>query len=189
MFKHSTLVANKFIKKVTDGVNVNYGASHEKTGDFEFKIRITMAMPNYAAPFMSGVHQRRMSEIFGKYYSFDIKYLREQTTSGYGYSTWYWVIKFIPTVCNYSIYQIVSESEKNINKSLMKVVLSDSFEQNKKIENISRKIAKYIPPQINDALFKGDYDTNIETKRKKLTIFFSDIKILLLLLKIYNLRI
>ena len=25
-------------------------------------------------------------------------------------------------------------------------------------------------------LFKGDYDTKIETKRKKLTIFFSDIK-------------
>ena len=176
MFKHTTLVANKFIKKVTDGVNVNYGASHEKTNDYEFKIRITMAMPNYAAAFMSGVHQRRMSEIFGKYYSFDIQYLREQTTSGYGFSTWYWVIRFMRTVSNYSIYQIVSESEKNINKNLMKVVLSDSFEQNKKIENISRKIAKYIPPQINDALFKGDYDTNIETKRKKLTIFFSDIK-------------
>ena len=45
-----------------------------------------------------------------------------------------------------------------------------------KKENISKKIAKYIPPQINDALFKGDYDTVIETKRKKLTIFFSDIK-------------
>ena len=57
VFKHSILVANKFIKKVTDGVNVNYGASHEKTNDFEFKIRITMAMPNFAAPFMSGVHQ------------------------------------------------------------------------------------------------------------------------------------
>ena len=176
VFKHSTLVANKFIKKVTDGVNVNYGASYEKTDDFEFKIGVTMAMPYFAAPFMSGVHQRRMSEIFGKYYSFDIKYLGEQTTYGYGYSTWYWIIKFIPTVSNYSIYQIVSESEKNINKNLMKVVLSDSFKQNKKIENISRKIAKYIPPQINDALFKGDYDTNIQTKRKKLTIFFSDIK-------------
>ena len=58
----------------------------------------------------------------------------------------------------------------------MKKVLEDAFEQNKKIENISKKIAKYIPPQINDALFKGNYDTKIETKRKKLTIFFSDIK-------------
>ena len=176
VFKNSTLVANKFIKKVTNGVSVNYGAFHEKTNDFEFKIRITMAMPDYAAPFMSGVHQRRISEIFGQYYNFDIRYLREQTISGYGYSTWHWLIKFFPEISNYSIYQIVSESEKNINKKLMKVVLANSFEQNKKIENISKKIAKYIPPQINDALFKGDYDTNIETKRKKLTIFFSDIK-------------
>ena len=64
------------------------------------------------------------------------------------------------------------KKKKRLNKSMMKVVLAKAFEQNKKMENISKKIAKYIPPQINDALFKGDYDTKIETKRKKLTIFF-----------------
>ena len=44
------------------------------------------------------------------------------------------------------------------------------------MRNISKKIGKYIPPQIHDGLFKGIYDTEIKTKRKKLTIFFSDIK-------------
>ena len=37
-------------------------------------------------------------------------------------------------------------------------------------------IGKYIPPQIHKGILEGKYDTNITTKRKKLTIFFIDIK-------------
>ena len=44
------------------------------------------------------------------------------------------------------------KKKKEINKSMMKVVLAKAFEQNKKMENISKKIAKYIPPQINDVI-------------------------------------
>ena len=44
------------------------------------------------------------------------------------------------------------------------------------IENISTQLSKYIPPQIHDALFAGKYDTEIKTRRRKLTVFFSDIK-------------
>jgi class 3 adenylate cyclase len=33
-----------------------------------------------------------------------------------------------------------------------------------------------LPPQIHEALFAGKYDTQITTQRKKLTVFFSDIK-------------
>ena len=44
------------------------------------------------------------------------------------------------------------------------------------MESISHQIGKYIPPQIHDALFAGKYDTGITTRRKKLTVFFSDIK-------------
>ena len=58
----------------------------------------------------------------------------------------------------------------------MRVVLKDSFLQNKKIKEISTQISKYIPPQINEQFLKGNYTSQISTKRKKLTIFFSDIK-------------
>jgi class 3 adenylate cyclase len=44
------------------------------------------------------------------------------------------------------------------------------------LENLSRQLAKYLPPQIHEALFAGDYDTRIATRRKKLTVFFSDIQ-------------
>lgn len=41
---------------------------------------------------------------------------------------------------------------------------------------LSRKLAKYLPPQIWGSLFSGKRDAKLETRRKKLTIFFSDIK-------------
>ena len=176
VFSYFVKVGDKFIKKMTDGSEAKYGHTYEKIKDFQFKLKATMALAPYAEPFMHGVIQRRLSEVFGKYFEYDLKFLSDLTISGYGFSTWYWLLKFNEKKSKLSTYQIINEKEKEINKSMMKVVLAKAFEQNKKMEDISKKIAKYIPPQINDALFRGDYDTKIETKRKKLTIFFSDIK-------------
>jgi class 3 adenylate cyclase len=41
---------------------------------------------------------------------------------------------------------------------------------------ISLKISRYLSPQIYKSIFTGQTDVSIHTKRKKLTIFFSDIK-------------
>ena len=49
-------------------------------------------------------------------------------------------------------------------------------QQRSRLEGLSLQLAKYLPPQIHDALFAGKYDTQITTQRKKLTVFFSDIK-------------
>lgn len=43
------------------------------------------------------------------------------------------------------------------------------------LESLSKKISKYISPQIYESIFSGRRDVKIETYRKKLTIFFSDI--------------
>lgn len=40
----------------------------------------------------------------------------------------------------------------------------------------SRKLAKYLPPQVWGSIFSGKKDVKLETQRKKLTVFFSDIK-------------
>ena len=56
---------------------------------------------------------------------------------------------------------------KNKPKSLMKEEV---------LEKLSSQLAKYIPPQIHNAIFEGNYDTNVATTRKQLTVFFSDIK-------------
>ncbi|WP_428023338.1 adenylate/guanylate cyclase domain-containing protein [Arcobacter sp.] len=50
--------------------------------------------------------------------------------------------------------------------------------QNQKVtlENLSNKLAKYLSPQLFDSIFSGKQDVQIESKRKYLTVFFSDIK-------------
>jgi len=49
-------------------------------------------------------------------------------------------------------------------------------ERREVLEKLSSQLAKYIPPQIQNAIFEGNYDTNVATTRKQLTVFFSDIK-------------
>lgn len=44
------------------------------------------------------------------------------------------------------------------------------------LASISSKLASYLSPQIYKSIFSGAMDVAIQTKRKKLTIFFSDIK-------------
>ncbi|NJD34115.1 MAG: adenylate/guanylate cyclase domain-containing protein [Betaproteobacteria bacterium] len=41
---------------------------------------------------------------------------------------------------------------------------------------ISMKISHYLSPQIYKSIFSGEMDVSLQTQRKKLTIFFSDIK-------------
>ena len=43
-------------------------------------------------------------------------------------------------------------------------------------ERILRKLAKYFSPQVYTSIFSGDLEVAIKTKRKRLTVFFSDIK-------------
>ena len=48
-------------------------------------------------------------------------------------------------------------------------------ETNRKLEGLSRKLAKYLSPQIYNSIFTGERSAEISAHRKKLTIFFSDI--------------
>ncbi len=59
---------------------------------------------------------------------------------------------------------------------LISFMNSELAEANNFLAAISIKIAKYISPQIYKSIFSGQRDVTIATERKKLTIFFSDIK-------------
>jgi class 3 adenylate cyclase len=48
-------------------------------------------------------------------------------------------------------------------------------EKNEMLESLSAKLSKYLSPQIYDSIFSGKQDVEIASKRKKLTVFFSDI--------------
>ena len=47
---------------------------------------------------------------------------------------------------------------------------------NEFLAGLSMKISRYLSPQIYKSIFSGQKDVTIHTERKKLTIFFSDIK-------------
>lgn len=42
--------------------------------------------------------------------------------------------------------------------------------------SLSHKLAKYLSPQVWQSIFTGERDVRLETQRKKLSVFFSDIK-------------
>jgi len=48
-------------------------------------------------------------------------------------------------------------------------------EKNELLADLSSKLAKFLPPQLYNSIFTGTHATRVAAKRKKLTIFFSDI--------------
>lgn len=46
---------------------------------------------------------------------------------------------------------------------------------NESLENVSRQLAKYISPQLYRAILNGEQEVRVESRRKKLSVFFSDI--------------
>jgi len=49
-------------------------------------------------------------------------------------------------------------------------------EKSAQLEHLATRLAKYLSPQIYDSIFSGKQDGGTSTKRKNLTIFFSDIE-------------
>ena len=48
-------------------------------------------------------------------------------------------------------------------------------EKNQLLESLSSKLSRYLSPQVYGSIFRGEQNVEIASKRKKLTIFFSDI--------------
>jgi len=47
--------------------------------------------------------------------------------------------------------------------------------QNRMLEGLSNQLSKYLSPQVYSQIFTGEQSVEISSKRKKLTVFFSDI--------------
>ena len=66
------------------------------------------------------------------------------------------------------------ENEKLID--LNKEAYDSLKEKNKRLEEISNRLAKYLSPQIYKNIFEAESEQMSDYKRKKITVFFSDIK-------------
>ncbi|TBU95348.1 adenylate/guanylate cyclase domain-containing protein [Phytopseudomonas dryadis] len=55
-------------------------------------------------------------------------------------------------------------------------VRSEIKREQEKAARLARNLAKYLSPQVWESIFSGKKSVRLETQRKKLTVFFSDIK-------------
>jgi len=70
--------------------------------------------------------------------------------------------------------RLVKHSDRN--EAELNATAGKLDEQNKMLEGLSSKLSKYLSPQVYESIFSGDRDVALATERKKLTVFFSDIK-------------
>ncbi len=59
--------------------------------------------------------------------------------------------------------------------TLVKARTRELETKNRELEGLSTKLSKYLSPQIYSSIFTGEQSVEIASKRKKLTVFFSDI--------------
>ncbi len=93
-----------------------------------------------------------------------------------GWCKFVWHIIFIRNKKKKDFESIERELRENAKQKFIQNVLTDSNLQKKRSELLTNQLSKFIPPQIHKAMLRGDFNTDIATKRKKLTVFFSDIK-------------
>ena len=81
-----------------------------------------------------------------------------------------------------SSYEELLKAYEKLNKEIKRLTrLSDRNQEklnkvNSKLGSFSSKLSKYFSPEVYQSLFSGELDVSIQTKRKPLTIFFSDLE-------------
>ena len=168
---------NRNISGATQGVEgIRYGFFGEINGvDGVFNLKAVMAADLHQEAFIRGVVLFVLTKFLHKYFDFTLEPIKEKNLTGYGYSEFNMIVKFRKHVKSISSVELLWKKKLEVRDELMKQVLKKSDNQNETLKRLSGQLGKYVPPQIHEAFIQGKYDTGIATRRKKLTIFFSDI--------------
>ncbi|PCJ57466.1 MAG: hypothetical protein COA79_15660 [Planctomycetota bacterium] len=77
-----------------------------------------------------------------------------------------------------SLKDLVDNLEQKISARTedLQRVIKESEQTNLQLQNLSQKLSKYLAPQVYDSIFSGKNDVKLESNRKNITVFFSDIK-------------
>ena len=174
---------NADIRGATRGIDgVKYGFFEENksediaTGLIRISFKGVMAAMPHQEAFLRGVVLYILTKFINKYFNFIVKPELGKNASGIGFSEFHLTVEFENKIAVESEIELLWRKKLSLREELTKQVLNNSNSQNQTLKILSEQLGKYIPPQIHSALIKGDYDASIKTRRKKLTIFFSDIK-------------
>ena len=148
-----------------------------KITDSTWKFYSILAQPTINWPFGIGNYHIFLLSLFGDL--FQITYELDEKNSrdiDEGWSEGYTIITFSPHTSLRDHKEVIANTRFEAHERLLKAVLDDAERKKEETERLSINLAKYLPPQVHEAIFSGEFDTGIATKRRKLTIFFSDIK-------------
>jgi PAS domain S-box-containing protein len=81
------------------------------------------------------------------------------------------------TVAVYTDITEIKRAEEEVREAHRKAEAANRLvnEQKQALELLSTKLSKYLSPQVYSSIFSGSQEVEIASKRKKLTVFFSDI--------------
>ena len=83
---------------------------------------------------------------------------------------------------NAKLYQLEQKRKLELNKAYSELEMLNTTlekkvdERTKELVVLSKKLAKYFSPQVYQSIFSGKLDVKIQTQRKPLTVFFSDLE-------------
>lgn len=75
-----------------------------------------------------------------------------------------------------AIYLAVAGYFSGKQTTLLEQLHQDIKQQEQKHKHLAKQVSKYISPQILESILAGKQDVKLQTQRKKLVVFFSDIK-------------
>ena len=157
--------------------------SNKLKGDIGFKrisedtweMAFVLAQPLKNWKFGIGNYHIFLINLFGDLFNIDYKLDEKSEDIDDGWSSGAFILKFLPNETLRDQKEIIANTRLKAHEGLMKAVLEDAERKKEETERLSVNLAKYLPPQVHEAIFSGEFDTEITTKRRKLTIFFSDI--------------
>ncbi|MEY3665748.1 MAG: Adenylate cyclase 1 [Pseudomonadota bacterium] len=160
-----------------------FGARSKRLGPTLFELEITsISAPTHEA-FQRGVMSGLLTLFIADHWQFDLRFDPSRTRHGEDWTRFIWTCEFRWQPTGRSNAEMSTAVMLGARDALLKKVLAESDTQRAlatealhRLEALSAQLAKYLPPQVHDALVSGRQDTGIATRRKKLTVFFSDIK-------------
>ena len=157
----------------SDKLKGNIGFKRRSEDIWEMSFVLAQPLKNWK--FGIGNYHIFLINLFGDL--FDIEYTLDEKSTDIddGWSNGAFVLKFSQNETLRDQKEIIANTRLKAHEGLMKAVLEDAERKKEETEKLSANLAKYLPPQIHEAIFSGKFETGIATRRKKLTIFFSDI--------------
>ena len=141
-----------------------------------WKMSSILAQPTRNWPFGIGNYHIFLLSLFGDMFEIDYQLDHENSKDiDEGWSEGNITLTFSSNSSLKDYKEVIAKTRFEAHEKLLKAVLEDAENQKEHTQKLSMNLAKYIPPQIHEAIFSGKFETGITTKRKKLTIFFSDI--------------